>query len=118
MTDFEIPILAFFVILGAVFWHFRISYRLSIFLGLLLLLATAMLAAMSQQSVSNSIAAPMFYFFVVGFVLAVVEYRGEATPSPPERAPLPARPENMSGSNGWAVRIRGLFYFLKERVRR
>lgn len=71
----DITILTTFVVFGVTLWKFRISYRISVLAGLLLLILTAGLVLADQQDIGNLIATLAYGFLVVGTALAILEWR-------------------------------------------
>jgi hypothetical protein len=63
-----------FVVFGLLSWRYKISYRLSIAAGLILLILAGTVTASGRDDLGNSVAILAYYFFLVGVGLALVEY--------------------------------------------
>jgi hypothetical protein len=75
MTILDAAILLAFVGFGAGCWYLRISYRLSVVAGLVLLFVAAVITAVGQEVAGNFIAILAYYALVTGVALAIVEWR-------------------------------------------
>ena len=71
---FDGMILGAFVAFGFFCWLRRISYRVSVIMGLTLLGAAGITSVVSQERASDFVATIAFYFLAVGGILAIVDY--------------------------------------------
>src|SRR2546425_11398039 len=78
---YDLLLAPLFMIFGFLCFRRRISYRVSLFLGLILLVATAVLVILDTQY-GSTIAAVAYYFLSVGVGLALLEYRTDRKRSP------------------------------------
>ena len=71
---YDLLLAPLFMIFGFLCFRRRISYRVSLFLGLILLVATAVFVIFDTQY-GSTVAAVAYYFLSVGVGLAMLEYR-------------------------------------------
>lgn len=76
-TLLQAGILVILIAYGIASWHFRLSSRLNITTGLLLLAMTAIAVAAGQENFGNFLATLAYYLLAIGVVLAIREYRGK-----------------------------------------
>lgn len=87
----DLLVFSIFIAFGIISWRLRISYRVSVVAGLLLLVVAAAATSIGQQDVADFIAAFVYYFLVVGVSLAIWGYvcgeRGRRIIRPRPRGP-------------------------------
>lgn len=62
---------------GVACWRFRISYRVSVVAGLVLLVIAGLLVVVGQADVGNFLGILAYYFLAIGVALAILEWRRE-----------------------------------------
>lgn len=74
----DLLILAVFTAFGLLCFRFRVSYRLSVTIGLITLALAAVVMSLGEKFVGNFVAVLAYYFLVVGVGLATIEWKREA----------------------------------------
>ncbi len=73
MSTADLVTLSIFVLFGLVSWRFRLSYQLSIVLGLFCLVVVAAFVAVGSEDLGDSVSVLAFYFLAVGVALAFLQ---------------------------------------------
>ena len=108
-----------FAALGFVCWYFRISYGISIVVGVILLFGVALAVLVGREDAASFAAILALYFLVVGIALAVVEVWGKelrknVVLASPDVSRVAGRPVGSSRPFG----VRNILQRLRERFRR
>jgi ABC-type proline/glycine betaine transport system permease subunit len=113
-TIIDAAILLAVVAFGTVCWYLRLSYRISVVAGLVLLVVAAVSDTVGQVHAGNLVAIMAYYALAVGVALAIVEWRREdravrAAVDPSEGI----RTEKATPSRSSALRFRRLSAYWK-----
>jgi ABC-type proline/glycine betaine transport system permease subunit len=71
----DLAIAALLIVIGMVFWFLRISYKVGIVGGIMLLVVSAISNWTGNQNLSNLIAIFAYYCLLIGVLFAVVKLR-------------------------------------------
>lgn len=118
MSDIDFALLGAFIAFGVVSWRSRISYRVSVTLGLVLLAVATALAIGDMGGAADFVAALAYYSLLVGVALAVVEYRrNEKTSRKPKVVTDSSRLTGRVGRARGVSSVRGCLKALSKWIR-